>query len=83
VFNISDYFKKFKKIEGDTLVEKDIVLSILHDVCGVRTIQFEIEKGILYIKGSPMLKSVLYTKKTHILRLLKEKLPHKRISDIR
>lgn len=83
MFNISDYFKKFAKIEGDSLLEKDIVLSVLHEVCGTGTVKCEIKKGVLYVTGSPMVKSLLFTKKARIIELLKEKLPRARVSDVR
>jgi hypothetical protein len=83
VFNISDYFKKFTKIEKEGLVESDAILSALNESCGTGTVRFEIKKDILYIKGSPVLKSALYTKKSQILASIKKKLPQSRIVDIR
>ena len=83
MFNISDYFKKFKKIEGEGLVEKDVILSTLSEFCGTGTVQFKVQKDILYITGSPVMKSAIFTKKARILESIKKKLPASRIVDIR
>ena len=83
MFNISDYFKKFSKIEGDSISEKDSIKSAIFEICGLDKVSFEVKKGILYIKGSSMVKSVIYTKKTALLSSLKAKIPQKNIFDIR
>ncbi len=83
MFNVADYFKKFKKIEDGALVEKDAILSAIAESCGTGTVRFEVKKDILYIKGSPMLKSAVYTKKATILASIKKNLPQTRIVDIR
>jgi hypothetical protein len=83
VFNVADYFKKFKKIEEGAFVEKDAILAALNESCGTGTVRFEVKKNVLYIKGSPMLKSAVYTKKAAILESIKRKLPQTMIADIR
>jgi hypothetical protein len=83
VFNISDYFKKFTKLEGESVVEGDAILLALNESCGTGTVKFQIQKDILYIKGSPVLKSAVFTKKAAILASIKKKLPQSRIVDIR
>jgi Asp/Glu/hydantoin racemase len=83
MFNISDYFKKFSKIEGDSLVEKDAIRIAIYNNCGIDKVQFEVRKDILYIKGPPMLKSMIYTKKASIVAAIRESLPKTRITDIR
>jgi len=82
VFNIADYLKKFTRIDSDSVAQKDLITSILYEACGA-TIGFEIKKDILYIKGSPVVKNIVYTKKVAILLAIKEKHPNVRISDIR
>ncbi len=83
MFNISDYFQKFKKIEHESLGERDIILSVLHEACGTNTVSFSIEKGVLYIKGSPALKMAIFPKKQKVIAILAQKLPQKNIVDIR
>lgn len=83
MFNIADYFKKFSKIEGDSQFQSDSIRVALFENCKIDKVDFEVRKGILYIKGSPMMKSLIFTKKTAILTALKEKIPQSRITDIR
>lgn len=83
MFNIADYFRKFSKIEGDSLFEKDSIKAAIYEVCGMDKVDFEIKKGIVYIKGSPMVKSLIFTKKGALLSAIKIKLPQKTIFDVR
>jgi Asp/Glu/hydantoin racemase len=83
MFNISDYFKKFTKIEGTNLIQSDAIKSALYKNCGIDDARFEVRKDILYILGAPMIKSAVYTKKASILAHIKESIPTSRISDIR
>ncbi len=83
MFNVADYFKKFKKIEGETLVENDAILAALAETCGTGTVRYDIRKNVIYLKGSPLVKSMVFTRKARILALIKEKLPSTRIEDIR
>lgn len=83
MFNISSYFKKFVKIEGDSVFERDVILSVFNTFCGTQTVGFEIRKNIIYIKGSSVLKSILFTKKIEILKTIQKKLPQSNIVDIR
>ncbi|HEY0907735.1 MAG TPA: hypothetical protein VGE35_00090 [Candidatus Paceibacterota bacterium] len=83
MFNISDYFKKFAKIEGDTMAENDAILAALAETCGTGTVRYDIRKNIIYLKGSPLVKSMVFTRKARILALIKEKLPTTKIVDIR
>ena len=83
MFNISDYFKKFQKIEGDTLVENDAIQATLNEICGTATVRYDIRKNVIYLKGSPMVKSMVYMRKARILALIKEKLPMTKIVDIK
>lgn len=83
MFNIADYFKKFSKIEGESLHQRDSIKAALYETCKLDKVDFEVKKGILYIKGSPMVKSIVYTKKGTILALIKTRIPDSRISDIR
>jgi hypothetical protein len=83
MFNIADYFKKFARIEGDSLVQKDAVAKALYETCKIEGASFEVKKGILYIKGSAMVKSLVYMKKEAILASLKLSLPQSNIYDVR
>ena len=83
MFHVADYFKKFAKIEGDTLQQNDAIRAALYEHCGVDKAKFEVKKGILYISGSPMLKSAVYMRKASIISSIQTSLPHARITDIR
>ena len=83
MFNVADYFKKFTKLEGESLEQKDVILSALYEHCKIDGARFKLEKGILYIEGSPMMKSAIFTKKLAIIESLKKSTPQSRITDIR
>ncbi len=83
MFNISDYFKKFTKIEGNSIIQKDAIMIALYNNCGIDKVKFELKKDILYVQGTPMIKSMIYTKKASIIASIKENLPGSRVSDIR
>lgn len=83
MFNIADYFKKFSQIEGDSLHQKDSIRAALYEACNLDKVDFDVKKGVLYIKGSSMVKSMVYTKKVTILALIKTRMPGSRITDIR
>jgi hypothetical protein len=82
MFNISDYLKKFSRIEGDSLAQRDAIAGAMREACGAE-IDFEVKKDIIYIKGSPVVRSIVYTKKGAILEAIKIRQPKLRISDIR
>lgn len=83
MFNIADYFKKFARIEGDSLFLQDSIKAALYEVCGIEKVSFDVKKGILYIKGSPIVKSLVFTKKAPLIEALKAKNPKARIFDVR
>lgn len=83
MFNISDYLKKFARFEGDSLLQKDAVSTALKEVCGIENVSFEVKKGILMIKGSPVMKSLVFTKKAALIAALQMKYPQGRIFDVR
>jgi hypothetical protein len=83
MFNIADYFKKFVKIEGDTNLQRNTISYALQKVCNIEKPEFDVKKNILYIKGSPMVKSAVFLKKSFILASVKESMPQSRIMDIR
>lgn len=83
MFNIADYFKKFSKIEEGSLQQSDSIKAALFETCKIEGIGFEVKKGILYIKGSPMAKSLIFTRKAAILAAIKNRMPESRIFDIR
>lgn len=82
MFNVADYFKKFAKIEGETLAQSDAIKAALYEHCGIDKAKFEVKKGIIYISGSSMLKSAVYMKKAAILAALRAGSQAK-ITDIR
>lgn len=83
MFNVADYFKKFAKIEGESLALRSAVLDALKQVCGVEKADFELKKGILIMKGHPVVKSVVFMKKKEVLEHLSRTSPQSKVSDIR
>ncbi|HEU0080788.1 MAG TPA: hypothetical protein VFQ72_02060 [Candidatus Paceibacterota bacterium] len=83
MFNISDYFKKFARLEGESLLQKEAIEQALKEVCGIPHAGYSLKKGVLTVKGSPMLKSVVFTKKQQLLAALQASLPQGRITDVR
>ncbi|HVU06492.1 MAG TPA: hypothetical protein VHC46_09860 [Thermodesulfobacteriota bacterium] len=82
MFNIADYFKKFSRIESDSLSQRDAVRAAIYGACGA-DIPFDVKKGVIIVKGSPAAKSVAFTKKEAIIRSLREKHPNLRLTDVR
>lgn len=83
MFNVADYLKKFTRIEGESLFQQDTIKSAIYDACGMNPPPFTVKKDILYIKASPVVRSIIYTKKAAILEGIKAKDPKSRITDIR
>lgn len=83
MFNVADYFKKFKRLEGDSLVQKEAIEKALREICNIQHARYSLEKGILTIKGSPVLRSVVFTKKAPLLHALQGALPQAHITEIR
>jgi hypothetical protein len=83
MWNISKYLEKFTKIKDTSDDHKEVILKVLKEVCGATEAEIEIRKGILYIKRPNILKTIVFTKKSEILRILKTDYPHIPISDIR
>ncbi len=83
MFNVADYFKKFAKIEGESLALRDSIRVALLEVCGVGKADFEVKKGVLIMKGHPVIKSMVFMKKKEVLEHLSRTSPQSRISDIR
>lgn len=83
MFNIADFLKKFSHLEKNSQAQKDAIFAVFKDVCGVSSVSYELKKGVLYIQGSPMFKSVVYTKKQALLRSLQANCPQAHIQDIR
>ena len=71
MFNVGRYFEKFSRIEEKSRFEKETVTKVIKDICGIENIPFEIKKDVLYIKGSPIMRSIVYTKKVLILETLR------------
>lgn len=83
MFNISDYFKKFVKIEGDSVAQKEGIARAIKGVTGIDNARYEAKKGVLYIKGSPAMRMALFTKKAELLEAIKRESPLSIIYDIR
>jgi hypothetical protein len=83
MFNISDYLRKFSKIEQDSSAVRSAVEAVLKELCSIDKVDFDIRKGTIFIKGSPVIRSIIFSKKSAIIASLKARLPNNRLSDIR
>jgi hypothetical protein len=81
MFNISEYLKRFANLESNSRIQTETVQVAFKSIVGVENADFEVKKGIVYLKGSPMVKSATYTKKQLLLNEIKKKLPS--VYDIR
>ena len=82
MFNISDYLKRFSKIEKDSEESKKAISEIFKDVCGVDDIDFDLKKGVIHIKSNPTVKSVVFMKKGALIERL-SKHPTLKVFDVR
>ncbi len=83
MFNIADYLKKFANLEGDSNAQKGIIAQALKEVCDLDKVDFEMRKGTLYLKGSPLMKSIVFMKKDKLVEYLRKNYSKGRVSDIR
>ncbi len=83
MFNIAEYLKKFSRLESNSALEKQAVNMTLKEICGLENVDFEVNRGVLYIKADPLLKSIVFMKKDVIIEYLKRKFPQSRIEDVR
>jgi hypothetical protein len=83
MFNIADYLKKFANLEGDANAQKGIIAQALKEVCDLDNVDFEMRKGTLYLKGSPLMKSIVFMKKDKLVEYLRKNYSKGRVSDIR
>ena len=82
---ISGFLEKFKKIGAERFLLKEVVVTTLKAVCGITVAPHTVsyKDAVILVQTSPLVKSVIYTKKTQILTVLKEKLPQVVVKDIR
>ncbi len=83
MFNVADYLKKFSRIEDDSLAQKGAILAALKEICAIDGADFDVRKDILYIKGSPVIKSIVFTKKSELIKAIKDAYQLSKIRDIR
>jgi hypothetical protein len=83
MFNIAEYLQKFAHLEGDAEYQKQIIAKALKEVCGLDNVDFEMKKGTLYVKESPLMKSIVFIKKDKLVEYLRQNFPKGRVSDVR
>lgn len=85
MFNIGNYLQKFSSLIIDSKALKRSILSVIYDVIGVELKEkdIDLQKSILYIKTTPLIKNEIYLKKDLILKQLKEKSSLVNITEIR
>lgn len=74
MFLIGDFLEKFKKIQSDRVVNYKSILSIINNQIGSSLTNKDIvvDRRILHIKASAIIKTEVYIKKDNLLKLLKE-----------
>ncbi|MDP1625365.1 MAG: hypothetical protein Q8L64_06435 [bacterium] len=82
MFNITDYLKRFSKLEKQSKDSNDAINTALKDVCGINDIKFELRRGVLYIKANSTAQALVFIKKGALLRRLSEN-PDLKIIDVR
>jgi hypothetical protein len=82
MFNISDFLKKFTKIEGDSKLQQDVIARALAEI-GITHAKIKLQKGILYVTAAPAAKTALYMKKAALIARIEKELPQMKILDIR
>lgn len=83
MFNVADYLKKFAKFAEDSETVRQVITRAMFEVCGTAGVPFETRKGIIYIQGTPTLKSLMFMNKERLLEKIRAELPKMRILDIR
>lgn len=83
MFNVSQYLQKFVRLGADLSLARDAVSRALKEECGIEGVDFEIKKGVVYMKGQPAIKAAVFMRKGRILERLRSDAPKARISDIR
>lgn len=71
---LTSFLDKFKKILGESVLQKEIIIASLKKETG-RSIEkqdIKISKNIVYINASPLFKNEILMRKEKILKYLKE-----------
>ncbi|MDE1874885.1 MAG: hypothetical protein KGH68_02370 [Patescibacteria group bacterium] len=83
MFNIADYLKKFSRFEGDSRAQREAVSKVLKEICGIDSANFDIKRGVLYVKAPAPARAIVFMKKAAVLSRLGSEFPHVRVRDIR
>lgn len=86
MFNVSDYLKKFVRIENDNKQTSDSIRVVFAEVFNpdiATKLNFDFKKGIIHIKGDSNLKSMVFMKKTSLLEKFSKNYPNLKVTDIR
>ncbi len=83
MFNVANYFKKFTTLEEGTKQTRGTVQQAFKEICGIDNVDFDLKKGIIYLKGNSMLKSAVFMKKTALVERFSKTDAKLRITDIR
>jgi hypothetical protein len=74
MFNVADYLKKFAKLGQGSALLKEAVTQCFVDV-GLSGVEFDIRRGIIYIKGNSAIKSMVFMRKGELLAAIATKAP--------
>lgn len=83
LFNLSSLLERFKKLK-DPRENKILISNIISEGVGVKIEEkdISIQKNVLYISGSSLLKNRIFLKKAHIIEKIHETIPELKIQDI-
>ena len=72
MINISQFLEKFKKFDNDKTLQKEKILETIEKNVGIKIAKenFDLKMGILYIKGSPIMRQEVFFKKQNLLEQL-------------
>ena len=82
--NIKKLLKRFKNLEPDDAYIKDAIIAVIEELFDekIERNEMEVQKGTIYLRVHPALKSEIYIKKTRTLELINKKLEKNIVKNI-
>ena len=82
--NIGDFLKRFRNIEPSDAYIKDAFIAVVKELFNeeIKREEMEVQKGTIYLRVHPALKSEVYIKKTRTIELINKRLEKKIVKNI-
>ena len=82
--NIGDFLKRFKNLEPDDAYIKDAVISVVAELFNekLERNEIDVQKGTIYLRAHPALKSEIHIKKVRTIELVNKKLEKQIVKNI-